>query len=151
MKLEQQVVSLELAKRMKGLGFTQESYFKYCGGHTMYENSDEGDFEPCENTDLLESDEYCHTAGLTCEFTISAYTVAELGEMLPVTIQVGEDIFFYVTNKTIYNHRCGYEYKDPTSGWGRINDSEHHSVGEGKTEADARAKMLIYLKENNLL
>lgn len=36
MKLEDQVVSLDLAKKLKELGFEQEAHFKYCGGHTWY-------------------------------------------------------------------------------------------------------------------
>lgn len=128
--IEWQVSSLELSKRLKELGVKQESVFKYCGGHTDYHDSDEGVFELCPNTDLLDDDEYCHTAEMTCEFTISAFTVAELGEMLPKNLP-WTSITGYLQRSwscEITNHREGAD-----------------------TEADARAKMLIYLLENNLL
>lgn len=146
MKLEQQVVSLEISKRMRELGAPQESLYKYCGGHTDYHEDDEGEFEECANTDLLESDEYCHTAGLTCEFTISAYTVAELGEMLPARVR--KDGMDYAL--TVEKHGTWHvKYIHYNAGIGYVLGG--HPVIHDDTEADARAKMWIYLKENNLL
>jgi len=85
MNIEQQVVSLELAKKMKKLGFEQESIYHYCHGHIMYDLGGDGLFEECTNEALLdEGDLYCHTAELVCEDTLPAYTVAELGEFIPV-------------------------------------------------------------------
>jgi len=74
MKLENQVVSLELAKKLKELGFKQESLFwwrvwndgraeaDYLGGYTPKELGENKEME--------------------FEGFYSAYTVAELGELI---------------------------------------------------------------------
>ena len=80
MKLQDQVLNLELAKRMKELGFEQESYFYF--KRTI-------DFSDYESEQLKIGDSYdlCYDESEFCEHSsdnkISAYTVAELGEMLP--------------------------------------------------------------------
>lgn len=111
MKLEQQVVSLELAKRLKELGVKQESLFYWQG-------ADKNGYIINFEKDLFEYD---------CE-KYSAFTVAELGKMLP------ED---YLSYRIDGDWRCS-EFGD-----------DHITIE--KKEADARAKMLIYLLENNLL
>lgn len=115
MKLEQQVVSLELAKRLKELGVKQESLFYWQG-------ADKNGYIINFEKDLFEYD---------CE-KYSAFTVAELGEMLMPLIPVP-------INK---------KWQAPSP-----KDQTIRIVGYLKdtTEADARAKMLIYLLENNLL
>lgn len=70
MKLEQQVVSLELAKKMKELGFEQESLFYW-----QLEASDYA-----SEKEQIVPKEYLNKI-----FTpYSAYTVAELGEILGI-------------------------------------------------------------------
>jgi hypothetical protein len=136
MKLENQVTSLELSKKLKELGVKQEGLFRYCGGHTMYHDNDEGQFEVCENTDLLsDDDDYCDTAELVCEFTISAFTVAELGDLFPDGMKMAVK-----TTKGLGGWHCElYSYEDMP--YRRL-----HLITEPK-EVDARAKMLIYLLE----
>lgn len=114
----------------------QESAFKYCGGHIDYHDSDEGFLEPCENTDLLGDDEYCHTAELTCEYTMSAFTVAELGEMLPIE---------FISQRRPHDSIGAGEHR-----WHAGQYGEDYAFS-ADTEADARAKMLIYLIENGLV
>lgn len=145
MNLKDQVCSLELSKRLKELGVRQESHFKYCGGHTDYYEDEEGKFEECNNTDLLGDDEYCHAAGLTCEFTIAAFTVAELGEMLPRRITTDDP------NHPV--HRLICEGQDTRWMITYICAMCHGKMAHhyGETEAAARAQMLIYLLENNLI
>lgn len=63
MKLEDQVVSLELAKRLKELEVMQESLFFWCDNWVHSQDS------------------VYHSP--TSSETFSAFTVAELGEMLP--------------------------------------------------------------------
>lgn len=138
MKIEEQAVSLELAKKLKELGVKQESIFRYCGGHMMYfDDQENGKFEECRNTDLLEEDEYCHTAELTCEYFVSAFTVAELGEMMP-TASMEVDIRWS---------------KGEGAYWGECFKfgKQVHLIGGEKTEADCRAKMLIYLLETEII
>lgn len=127
MKLEQQVTSLELAKRLKELGVTQESVFHYIltkrGLQLRYA--------------LTKKQK--HQMVLSGVDIWSAFTVAELGEMLP--IWVGSDYLEM------------YKNEDPNGRWqvryGEVN-YVFKSFSEA-TEADARAKMLIYLLENELI
>ena len=113
MKLENQVVSLPLAQKMKELGFKQESLFWWHGGLQIPY------LVQRQNGSL----------------TISAYTVAELGEMLPDGISTSKNI------QGMYEVYDNETYKPVVMDF----------VAKAPTEADARAKMLIYLKENNLL
>ncbi len=63
MNLEQQVVNLELARRLKALNVKQESLFNWLEGIIVYG--------------------HCGHKG---NDYVSAFTVAELGEMLPSTV-----------------------------------------------------------------
>ena len=133
MKLEQQVCSFELAKRLKELGVKQESFFVW-SGHT----------EPAtlwRHDAWAERDIYPLKKGLY----YAALTIAELGEMLPMSVghsDTGEEWLFCT--------KVGDGY---SVGYGEIGDRgiDFMHMEEASTEADARAKMLIYLLENNLI
>lgn len=154
MTLEQQVCSLELAKKLKELGVKQESLFwwkkkgrKNSKNGYIYEligenYPDGGGYDNCEHYSGDKKD-------------ISAFTVAELGEMLPKQIE------YKVSD---YGDRAGYRSLDLKCGKTIINDgwyvlySDPHPSNlvpvygtYETTEADARAKMLIYLLENKLI
>jgi hypothetical protein len=117
MKLENQVVSLDLAKRLKELGVKQESLFAWVKLPPSEKEGYEG-----EEYGLVYEWTMAHNAGKEC---ISAFTVAELGEMLPKR------------TRSIKTHE--YEFY--------CNSQVHEWPGQyGDTEADARAKMLIYLR-----
>jgi hypothetical protein len=118
MKLEQQVASLDLAKRLKELGVKQESHFYW-----RKLTEDDG-WEVWDSTGLY---------GKTC----SAFTVAELGEMLPK----GYAVFSVNLDWPLY--KPGMEWCCESG------DLERNQFAP--TEADARAKMLIYLIENGLV
>lgn len=122
MKLEDQVVSLRLAKKLKKLGFKQKSYFMWC---------DNGAYIDIWNP--TDRDEY-DTGRMTV--VCSTYTVAELGVMLEAGL-IGS------WKSVVNNWCCKYEILGATN--------TTREVTGAKTEADARAKMLIYLKENNLI
>ena len=124
MKLEEQVCSLELAKKLKELGVKQESLFYWFNNWNGYA---EGHPSKKENWILL--DRYKDTG-------YPAFTVAELGETLPKTYYSGK------SEKGILKYQCGSddESRNKRHGWTRAD-----------TEADARAKMLIYLIENGLI
>ena len=115
--------AIELAKKMKELSAPQESLF-WWGGFGKW---DGGIFI---KTKLgIRFGKYGDGFDPECP----AYTVAELGEMLP------DDCSF------VKGHNA---YNEPI--WAA--DSEYFDIGhEANTEADARAAMWIYLKENNLL
>lgn len=119
---EQQVTNLELSKKMKELGFPQKSMFywdkdkKYLINSYNWADVDREDWE-------IIKEKYC-----------SAYTVAELGEMLPRKVLTSQLTFTKGggTKKWIVAY-LGI--------WIVAND----------TLADGMAKMLIYLKENYLI
>lgn len=119
MKLQDQVVSLELAKKLKELGVEQESHFYH---------------------EFVYPDYHSIIQSLPSKENYSAYTVAELGEMLP-----GNDgTHYFVTQKGVMGN-LWYCTRKCMNG----NKDDHKT--EDKNEANARAQMLIYLIENNLL
>lgn len=126
MKLEEQVCSLELAKQLKTLGVKQESAWYWCAD---------------ESGSWLRSG-VIHQATLVTgtEPEVAAFTVAELGEMLPVG--------FWTLKKSVSN--------EVGDSWGQLCNWLTHKSKllnslEGNTEADARAKMIIYLLENKII
>ena len=125
MKLEQQVINIELSKRLNELGINKPSlfYWKYTQGRG--------------NDSIQYTEGNIPEDNIYCEW-YSAYTVAELGQMLPKEESIVTMIF---TNSRCQMAMLGYEWKDKSIG---------QSI-EADTEADARAKMLIYLLENNLI
>lgn len=136
MKLESQVCSLELAKRLKELGVKQNSIFYYQGTKDEIEREHGMILEFGKVLQHKEADFF------------SAFTVAEFGEMLPVKISandVGEESTYGETWLTI-EHSDGW--------WVSYENSNHQMLVEqcnAATEAEARAKMLVYLLENQLI
>jgi len=110
MTLENQVCSLDLAKRLKELGVKQESLFWW----NQFAQDDLSYNLQAEKSDLC----------------ISAFTCAELGEMLPVE-------YWEKQGRTIVG-TYGFWFGDEEAVY-------------ADTEADARGKMLIYLLENRLI
>lgn len=110
MELEKQVVSLELAKKLKSLGCKQESLFWW----TDDEDSPLGEMVVGTFRDIN---------------SYSAFTVAELGQMLPMCQQFKTPIGWVI------------RYENLMGSW----------EDNAKTEADARAKMICYLLRMSLL
>jgi len=135
MNLEQQVCSLDLAKRLKGLGVKQESLFWW------------------QETNNGNAHIFIGATGSYSGVCIAAFTVAELGEMLPEhivlehpTSHTSERYFFHYWNQ----EGTYIEYSYP----GISSPKRHSHCGHwvsANTEADARAKMLVYLLENKLI
>ncbi len=146
MTLEQQVCSLELAKKLKELGVKQESLWWWIFDNTHTSSLRISDRDEShhrwavkwrwQDNELFER--------LPDKDKASAFTVAELGEMLPPCVQWNE-------KDRTHNHGMFF---------GDLKDSKHESGWHiqyigcfgmiADTEADARAKMLIHLIENNL-
>lgn len=131
MKLEQICVSLELAKKLKESGYPQESLFSWVqspvtGDKIMLSStlSDE-----CPN----------------CYFHAVAPTVAELGEVLPDKIRFDNRCYFFLTTWKRKAGEFAVKYKP--------DDKERCYLPAkiAKTEANARAKMWLYLKKEGLL
>lgn len=144
MELKEQVASLELSKKMKELGFPQESLFYWVnrgGGFQLQYTEVLTDCAYDDEKNGTRKDwaiNYMKKFGN--ENYYSAYTVAELGEMLPKTIDIGKNegyLSILPQNK---------------NSWRIVYDWNIDSLVEfADTQADAMAKMLIYLKENNLI
>ncbi len=142
MNLEQQITSLEISKRLKELGVKQEALFVHTNFMSMNgyrvildHFSDKSPRSDQKGVDFF-----------------SAYTVAELGEMLPRSLdykcsEIGERILVLSSGKTLFKNGWYVMYSDPHP----ANKNPIHSFGSENNEADARAKALIYLLENNLL
>lgn len=145
MILEQQVCSLDLAKRLKELGVRQESLFwwGYQGDCTMlridkesFPEKDNGGLVPC-----------------------SAFTVAELGEMLPNMTWMQKIRQFSTDEKETwviqYSHKNEGNNVTAYLNIGEVlGDAKkyYRKIGlRDGTETNARAHMLIYLIENKLL
>lgn len=134
MKLEDQVCSLELAKRLKELGVKQESAFFW----TLDKRTKKiWLWQAAEELQRMEPERW--------EIIASAFTVAELGEMLPQQIEMKAP--FYKGRLTIwaigsgwqaaYNHEGRQTYEIGT-------DSE-------KNVANVLSKMLIHLIEKGIV
>lgn len=134
MKLEDQVVSLKLAKKLKELGVKQDSLVEWRRFHSV--TSHYSEWFLGYSDDPLIPDEIC-----------AAFTVAELGEILPYEMcDQHEDLPYFLTTEKRENPTYWMVYFREEDR-GVLADR----VEEATTEADARAKMLIYLIENNLL
>lgn len=140
MELQKQVTSREISQRIAELGVKQESLFYWY-------------------KDAVDIDEWQYTLGIRDEQRLcligydfanvsgredffnkvqgnddfySAFTVAELGEMLPRSVSTKP-------NTSV------------SSRWECWVHTDELKVQYGETEADARGKMLIYLLENKLI
>jgi hypothetical protein len=144
MELSKQVVSLGLARKLKELGVKQESLFYWVdlnfGGargslkpHPMYY----GEQRPWDEEDLYNE-----------HWIASAFTVAELGEMLPDRItQDGADFNLVIIKAPAFPWLGVYETVtiDGEREWLKATDVECES------EAELHAKILIYLVEQKLV
>lgn len=128
MKLEQQVISLELAQKLKSLGVKQESVWWWYMGELYRDNPN-----------------------YKSHAVYSAFTVAELGEMLPKTLN--ENGLDYELCCFYQNHLWCVMYMRIIQGGknGGAERMDNVEIEEADTEADARAKMLIYLLENKYI
>lgn len=116
MNIKDQVCTLEQAKRLEELGVKQEGAIFY------YDEEDGNDLQYNGNDHDIDSPDYGW----------SAFTVAELGVMLPCgksTMRVTDD-------------PCDFWHGGGVDGM---------LIADGYTEAKCRAAMLIHLIENNLI
>lgn len=122
MKLEDQVCSLELAKKLKELGVKQDGLFTWYEWNGSY---------------IVRFVDW--SPEISGQMPYSAFSSAELGEILPNNINER-----YLTCHTCSRNGWWASYSD-----GR---EEHDiTVFWGNSEANARAKMLIHLLENQMV
>ena len=124
MKLEKQVTSLKLSRKLKSLGVKQESLWYW---EQDVDDSDGGDFELC---DKKVYDRWNNKFEQSIIEFYSAFTVAELGERLPCGLYTSYRI------EVGWSFICKPRFSNP-------DIKEQIST----TEANARAKMLIHLIE----
>ena len=143
MKLENQVCSLELAKKLKELGVKQESLWHW-KEHRPYLWKKQ--LKAIIGNNNLPK--YIIPSGQYDEaFVYSAFTVAELAEMLPNEFSDKGKNYYMSLRKNKYSSKTyswGLSY---SAYWDNCYEDMIYSVCED-TEANARAKMLIWLIEN---
>ena len=125
--LEKQVSSLELSQKLKELGVKQESLFQ----HNLLEKE--------YVYRITYGNPKTNTFGRKFIDTVSAFTVAELGEILPKG---------YFSSKQGDNWVCNPSLN---KSFGIVMNNRERIQFFADTEADARAKMLVYLLENKLI
>ena len=156
MKLENQVCSLDQGKILKELGVQGEALFSWFGNEKIL-NLDRNDDGMELNTWVFVSStvpvnnmQEEHRYDISQETPICpAFTVAELGVMLPSTMPYEEHIIMRMdSGPWIENngYSCGYIEVMADYDMGAYIYSK-----SGKTEAQARAAMLIYLLEEGLI
>ena len=138
MKLEYQVVNLELAKKLKELDVKQESLFYWAEsidgyythkGYCLY---------------------YSRFHDGKRDTSISAFTVAELGQMLPTTIDnLYNDYTLWLNNRK--TRTCGGNDGFQYHVWYTNAREEEQIIWSDTTEANARARMLIHLLEKEVI
>jgi hypothetical protein len=142
MTLEKQVCSLGIAKRLQELGVKQNAY------QAWVENTSDHSFH-------LWNEELRAFRGIEPKIDLrrrvpkeySAFSVAELGEILPQSIIDPSS----VTNEKIYFSQWQNGERDLWNVGYSTYDRKLKLQEFSSTEADARARMLVYLLENNLI
>lgn len=152
MKLSDQVVSLQLAKRLKELGLKKPAIFGW-----IYHEHAENQAWACkhdhpnkhwlvirgtnDHKPIMWADDNCKLQEQK-DKEIAAYTSAELGEILPVYIERSDGISPIIQDRYYDAHG-----KNPCWFIQYFSDIRAYDC----KEADARAKMLIYLLEQGLI
>lgn len=126
MKLENQVVSLNQAKKLKELGVAQNSLLSWLD----YSENPHGPKIVWSSMMAFEKDP---------TYVYAAFNVAEMGVMLPKA--------FGVCNWSFYHRHC---WKGESVGYTSFG-KQPIEQGWYATEAEARCDMLIRLLENNII
>ena len=136
---EKEVASLELSKKLKELGFPQKE-----PGWFWYANITNANYR------LIFLEEFNEKIDKDMEDYIKAYTNSELGEWLPPLLKIKDFIFFLVITKEFvggeYEWRIYYAFDEIYSST-ILNNSSHWDL----TEANARAKTVIWLREKGYI
>ena len=140
MDLTQQVCSLKHARKLQELGVKQDSLFYWISIGILNNKHVGWRLELSHNCNCEEP--------LIAQEYYSAYTVAELGELLPFKIYSNPipNPFELKINKLENKwevYYLAYESRE-------LNNTDLCPTINANTEANARASMLIYLLENNL-
>ena len=151
MQLQEQVISLEQAKKLKELWFSKEAENKWCWNWWYYnEDGSKWYFVWCK----LQRD--CPPVFERYPEEYNAYTASELMDILPAVMSVddeeNEDFVrrykFFITKheKEEIKYQAGYQEE-----WETDDVSDFDSTHYGNNLAKTLWDVLIYLLENNLL
>lgn len=140
MELEKQVVSLESAKKLKELGCKQKSLFWWF----IEKEIGKQESKPFVDHYYITSSGWGEPARFHYTKIASAYTVAELGELLPYRLRLDSNDYWYWQTKLKHG---GVEIRWKNS----MGDGVLKPIVQEDNESEARAKMLIYLYENKLI
>lgn len=151
MNLSEQCVSLELAQRLKELGVKQESLFYWADDDIVI--SQDIDLL-LENGDVRNNSYTCnHLTDNKTDEIYSAFTSAELGEMLPREIAFNGDAhYLHIMHGTTpgYWHGCYKSFDHPFER-ARICDLISPVSKQGDSLANLIALMVIDLIEYNFM
>lgn len=131
MKIEDQVVSLKLAKQLKQLGVEQYSLFHWCKNIELKDKDFKLEYGVPTGTWRTEPSRIWLDGEM-----YHAYTFAEISNMLPATLECNDDP--YEPCDGIYI-QIGRE----KNGTWNCNDGDFYA--QSKRIADAPAKMILYL------
>jgi len=126
--IEKQVCSKELSKKLKQLKIKQESLFYWVG--------EEKDKMFISNTTMCYKRSFDNPEEFEYPFNYSAFTVAELGEILPKGIQINKGLHY------------GHWIVEFGNNWSKESKK---IINKNESLADSLAKMIIYLIENKLI
>jgi hypothetical protein len=132
MRIEEQVCSLELAKRLKELGVKQESAFWWEQVKLAGKNEWAKQYELAFNNRAKPYSDL---------HIVCAFTVAEFGDVMALHVASYQVEHDDVDANENWEHWCCIQYVPG-------NHSKYLHVVFANTEANARAKMLVYLLES---
>lgn len=161
MKLENQVVSLELSKQLKGKGYPQDdSLWYWIKDHEYNDTKMEWEWvwklawkfgKDCimwvRNGDH-KWDLISYRKGFEEFEIIATFTVAELGEKLPATLHINKSTHNLTIDRD--GKKWVIRYCDYEMNCDRGHDKQYGFL-KADTEAAARAKMWLYLKKRGLI
>ncbi len=138
MTLSSLCCSLENAKKLKELGVPQTGFFSW------WITTDRDD-TPALNKSSKHNCPVCGHPEAPYFAEVSAFTASELGEMLPHEVNG----FAFRCDRA----QCGTRFEWRIAYWEELTDGDEmrFEVFSSANEADARAKMLIYLLEQKLI
>jgi len=146
MKIENQVCTLEQAKRLKELGVQQDAYMSF----VWFINSERVNLHRTITAKkLTDHAQKKYESANHNNKVCAAFTVAELGVMLPEDLYIPYKGNSGKKRKYPQHLHCFKQLKYSVNYTG--GESREFLTQHGDTEAEARATMLIHLLKNNLL
>jgi hypothetical protein len=135
MQIHEQVCSIDNAKRLRELGVKQEGLYRWIEiEHCMKFNEETQKYECIETRTFLNDGWYNYQPEIIIDKWV-AFTVAELGELLPNILSSLSPCLTCIKLHEVWEVAYGLNNK----------------IFGSHKEADARAMMLIHLLENKLI